>query len=134
MESTESWALPPAEREKLLSGPALEPPPGVEPNFDNPPNGGAVAIAVCGTCLVVGSFFVFVRASGMGSSWRKVYISDCEWLKPHTTRCCVSSHILYIALTSAPPMQTLCFSPMYGNVLFSSYNYLSWNRDCICMC
>ncbi|KAK8057211.1 hypothetical protein PG996_011148 [Apiospora saccharicola] len=60
MEAIEFWALPPAEREKLLEGPALEPPPGVEPNFDKPPNGNAVVIAVCGTCLVVGSFFVFL--------------------------------------------------------------------------
>ncbi|KAK8109124.1 hypothetical protein PG984_014925 [Apiospora sp. TS-2023a] len=39
MEAREFWALPPAEREKLLDGPALEPPPGVEPNFDNPRTG-----------------------------------------------------------------------------------------------
>ncbi|KAK8016030.1 hypothetical protein PG991_008918 [Apiospora marii] len=76
MQSTEFWALPPAEREKLLQGPALAPPPGVEPNFDNPPNGNAVVISVCGTCLVVGSFFVFVRVSGMGRSWKKIFISD----------------------------------------------------------
>lgn len=79
MESAEFWALPPAEREKLLQGPALAPPPGVEPNFDNPPNGNAVVVAVCGACLVIGTFFVSVRASGMGLAWRKIFISDCEW-------------------------------------------------------
>ncbi|KAK8076108.1 hypothetical protein PG994_003380 [Apiospora phragmitis] len=76
MDSEHFWALSPAEQEKVLLGPALPPPPGIEPDFDNPPNRNGVVVAVCSTCLIIGSFFVFVRVSGMGRSWRKIHISD----------------------------------------------------------
>ncbi|KAK7937368.1 uncharacterized protein PG986_014236, partial [Apiospora aurea] len=66
----------PAEQEKVLAGPALEPPPGIVPNLDDPPNKNGAAIGVCSTCLLIGSFFVFVRVSGMERSWRKICISD----------------------------------------------------------
>ncbi|KAK8022645.1 hypothetical protein PG993_013412 [Apiospora rasikravindrae] len=58
MDSERFWALSPAEQEKVLSGPAIESPPGIEPDLDNPPNRNGVAIGVCSTCLVIGSFFV----------------------------------------------------------------------------
>ncbi|KAK8091637.1 hypothetical protein PG997_001998 [Apiospora hydei] len=78
MDSERFWALSPAEQEKVLSGPALEPPPGIVPNLDDPPNKNGAAIGVCSTCLVIGSFFVFVRMSGMGRSWKKICISDYD--------------------------------------------------------
>jgi len=34
--------LPPAIQAQIAAGPALQPPPHVQPNFDNPPNLNAV--------------------------------------------------------------------------------------------
>ncbi|KAJ3554721.1 hypothetical protein NPX13_g10540 [Xylaria arbuscula] len=50
------------QQEEVLNGPALPPPPGVVPNFDNPPNRNQVAIAVNVACSMVTIVVVFLRA------------------------------------------------------------------------
>ncbi|KAK1783185.1 hypothetical protein QBC45DRAFT_447946 [Copromyces sp. CBS 386.78] len=45
----------------LLSLPALEPPPGISPNFDDPPNRNGLAYFVTTFCLVVSTLCVFIR-------------------------------------------------------------------------
>ncbi|KAK7749268.1 hypothetical protein SLS62_008237 [Diatrype stigma] len=44
-----------------LYGPALRPPEGVEPNFDNPPNGNLLATTVIYISVALVTIFVFVR-------------------------------------------------------------------------
>ncbi|ROW12542.1 hypothetical protein VMCG_00505 [Cytospora schulzeri] len=49
-------------REALnLSGPSLQPPAGVQPQLDNPPNRNDVAVPVIVTCIVVSSVLILVR-------------------------------------------------------------------------
>lgn len=53
--------LPKEQQEAILSGPAMAPPPGVTPNFEDPPNRNALAHAVMATCIVVSTFCLLVR-------------------------------------------------------------------------
>jgi hypothetical protein len=48
-------SLSPVEKARFLSGPALQPPPGIAPQFVNPPNRNALSfgIVVTGTILAV---------------------------------------------------------------------------------
>lgn len=70
--------LTPAQKQALLDGPALAPPTGVTPEFDNPPNMENLAWAVYITCFTIGSLFVFMRAYSTWASSKKLYISDCK--------------------------------------------------------
>jgi hypothetical protein len=45
----------------LLAAPALEPPPGVIANFDNPPNENALAWFVTTFCMIISTLCLFVR-------------------------------------------------------------------------
>jgi hypothetical protein len=47
--------------EELLSLPAMAPPEGVEPNFDNPPNRNSLAWFVTTLCLAVSTLCVVLR-------------------------------------------------------------------------
>ncbi|KAF2836640.1 hypothetical protein M501DRAFT_923261, partial [Patellaria atrata CBS 101060] len=44
-----------------LNGPAMEPPPGVIPNLDNPPNKDAIGYGVFLTCICLSSILVAIR-------------------------------------------------------------------------
>ncbi|KAI1119778.1 hypothetical protein F5Y10DRAFT_259644 [Nemania abortiva] len=68
--------LPPAQQEAILNGPALDPPPGVMPNFDNPPNGNALCIAVIAVLLVLATS-AFILAAYVKSFYvKKLYLED----------------------------------------------------------
>ncbi|KAI0828072.1 hypothetical protein F5Y06DRAFT_302371 [Hypoxylon sp. FL0890] len=47
------YSLPPDQQARILDGPAMQPPAGVVPNFDNPPNSSVAAQAVLGLCLAL---------------------------------------------------------------------------------
>ncbi|KAI0444214.1 hypothetical protein F4803DRAFT_274868 [Xylaria telfairii] len=51
-----------SDQEAILDGPALTPPLGVTPNFDNPPNDNALCFGVIGLCLGLSSLFIILRA------------------------------------------------------------------------
>jgi hypothetical protein len=51
----------PAVSAAILKGPALPPPPGVRPDFDNPPNGSAVAIFTLAFTLAIVTIAVVMR-------------------------------------------------------------------------
>ncbi|KAK3382593.1 hypothetical protein B0T24DRAFT_645274 [Lasiosphaeria ovina] len=53
--------LPKATQDALLAGPALAPPPGVTPNFKNPPNNNALAHGVMAACLAVSTLCLLLR-------------------------------------------------------------------------
>lgn len=55
------FSLVTARQEYDLYGPALRPPEGVEPNFDNPPNGNRLATTVIFISVALVSIFVFIR-------------------------------------------------------------------------
>ncbi|KAI1645182.1 uncharacterized protein F4817DRAFT_360253 [Daldinia loculata] len=51
----------PEEIESLLNGPALPPPDGVEPNFEDPPNHNALGYGLLSAMLAVGTIAMFFR-------------------------------------------------------------------------
>ncbi|KFA79682.1 hypothetical protein S40288_09079 [Stachybotrys chartarum IBT 40288] len=55
------YSLSPEEQEMWLEGPALEPPPGITPNLDNPPNGNALALAVISIMFGLASIGMLMR-------------------------------------------------------------------------
>ncbi|KAJ4191816.1 hypothetical protein NW759_016656 [Fusarium solani] len=62
--------------EKLLAAPALEPPPGVTPEFDNPPNGNVLAWGVTTFCMIIATLCLFLRAYGRLWLERKVFVEE----------------------------------------------------------
>lgn len=78
MELDQISKLPPSEQELILTGPALQPPPGVVPNFQDPDNKDDVARAILAAGLVATSLAVFVRAYSKLICMKQVEIEDCE--------------------------------------------------------
>ncbi|KXX79711.1 hypothetical protein MMYC01_203806 [Madurella mycetomatis] len=68
--------LPPELQEQILNGPARAPPPGVVPNFDNPPNRTPEAIAVIAVCLFFSTAAVLLRIYSRVFILRKVRLED----------------------------------------------------------
>ncbi|EQB58540.1 hypothetical protein CGLO_01210 [Colletotrichum gloeosporioides Cg-14] len=64
------------ELEDLLASPALEPPEGVTPNFDNPPNQNGLAWAVTTACMVIATLCLFVRCYARLWIEKKVRIEE----------------------------------------------------------
>lgn len=54
-------SLTPQQRQALLDGPALPPPPGVIPQFDDPPNMKTLAMAVEITCFLLSTITLCIR-------------------------------------------------------------------------
>lgn len=59
-----------------LEGPAMVPPDGVEPNFENPENQNALAWGVLTTCVVVATVSLLLRAYGRVYLMRKVQAEE----------------------------------------------------------
>ncbi|GAB1315321.1 hypothetical protein MFIFM68171_05531 [Madurella fahalii] len=68
--------LPPAVQEQIFNGPARAPPPGVVPNFDNPPNRTSEAIAVIVLCLFLSTTAVLGRIYSKVFILKKVRLED----------------------------------------------------------
>ncbi|KAI0023352.1 hypothetical protein F4780DRAFT_77269 [Xylariomycetidae sp. FL0641] len=68
--------MTPEEKEAFLNLPALTPPPGVIPNFDNPPNQDAMVLGVTIFCLVIATIAVAIRAYAKIFCFRKVRYED----------------------------------------------------------
>jgi hypothetical protein len=56
------------------------PPEGVKPNFDNPPNQDAMAMAVVGHCFALVTIFTLARVYTRVFILKMVYLEDCELL------------------------------------------------------
>ncbi|KAL7621866.1 hypothetical protein AAE478_007366 [Parahypoxylon ruwenzoriense] len=69
-------SLTPAQLEALLNGPALAPPDGVIPNFDNPPNRNYIAQAVLPLCLVATTLAFLLRAYARLFCLKKIELPD----------------------------------------------------------
>jgi hypothetical protein len=75
--------LDPELQQIILDGPALEPPKGVIPEFDNPSNKNDVAFAIITTSLVLSSAVMLTRVYSMAFVARKVHIEDGRPLYPY---------------------------------------------------
>ncbi|KAI1772243.1 hypothetical protein F4818DRAFT_180229 [Hypoxylon cercidicola] len=69
-------SLTPEQLEALLNGPALAPPDGIVPNFDNPPNKNYISAAVVPLCLTVTTIAVLLRVYARIFCVKKVGIPD----------------------------------------------------------
>jgi hypothetical protein len=62
MSNLDYTTVPPEHLEEFLAGPALEPPDGVTPNFDNPDNKNTIAIITVALGLGLSTIFILIRA------------------------------------------------------------------------
>ncbi|KAL7624923.1 hypothetical protein AAE478_004137 [Parahypoxylon ruwenzoriense] len=69
-------ALPPAQQSAILNGPALTPPEGVVPDFENPPNQNALSHFSVAFCLIASTFAVLIRAYSRIFCIKKLEIED----------------------------------------------------------
>ncbi|KAF4341573.1 60s ribosomal l36 [Fusarium beomiforme] len=69
-------ALSQQDIEALLATPALKPPPGVMPQFDNPPNENALAWGVTTFLMTVATLCLFLRLYGRTWLERKMYLEE----------------------------------------------------------
>ncbi|KAK6216148.1 hypothetical protein LQW54_003722 [Pestalotiopsis sp. IQ-011] len=69
-------SIPADKQDSDPNGPALPPPPGVVPNFGDPPNSNTMARAVVSTCLAIGSLFYIIRVYGTWFVIKKPRLSD----------------------------------------------------------
>lgn len=51
----------PEELDLLLNAPALKPPPGVTPTFNNPPSGNDYSWGITTVCMVIATACLFLR-------------------------------------------------------------------------
>lgn len=68
--------LSPSDLDKALNGPALQPPPGVIPNFEHPGNKNTVALVALIICLVVSSTSLVIRAYVRFWKTRQQHVGD----------------------------------------------------------
>lgn len=66
-----------AEVDLWLNGPAMEPPPGIEPNFVNPSDLKTENLIVVTLCLVASTLVVGMRMWTKTRLVRKVVLEDC---------------------------------------------------------
>ncbi|KAI1129320.1 hypothetical protein F5Y10DRAFT_238687 [Nemania abortiva] len=77
MDLTQIHNLPQAQQDAILAGPALDVPPGIPgPNFDNPPNGDALAYTAVSLCLAASSLAVLVRFYAKCIRVKKITIEE----------------------------------------------------------
>ncbi|KFA60712.1 hypothetical protein S40285_09184 [Stachybotrys chlorohalonatus IBT 40285] len=70
------YDLPPEQQEMILSGPALMPPNGTLPNFENPSNQNDMSTAVLTATIVIATVAVILRAYCKTFVYRKVEPED----------------------------------------------------------
>ncbi|KAI0894280.1 hypothetical protein F4806DRAFT_472682 [Annulohypoxylon nitens] len=63
-------------QEEVLNGPALAPPQGVEPNFENRPNKTHLAYGIFSLCLFISTTLVLIRAYATWAYIKKVSFND----------------------------------------------------------
>lgn len=82
-------SLTPDQQQALLSGPALTPPLGVLPQFDNPPNKTALGAGLIIACAAVCVFVVAVRTYAKAVCSRKMEVEDCEFTADFASIVCM---------------------------------------------
>ncbi|KAI1503031.1 hypothetical protein F5X99DRAFT_417450 [Biscogniauxia marginata] len=67
-----------AKPETFIEGPALAPPDGILPSFDNPPNDNDLTIAVIASCVVMVIIFCSIRGYTRIFCLKKARLEDCK--------------------------------------------------------
>lgn len=79
--------LSPYEQEALLNGPAMDLPPGVRSNFDNPSNMDTLGLTILSICTVISFAAILVRGYSRVFFIKKVTVSDYSaivaFVSPH---------------------------------------------------
>ncbi|KAI6084203.1 hypothetical protein F4821DRAFT_271255 [Hypoxylon rubiginosum] len=76
--------LPAAQQEEILNGPALQPPLGILPNFEDPPNGNAITHFTIAICLVLTTAGFLLRTYSRIFRTGKFEIEDCRSMSSTT--------------------------------------------------
>jgi hypothetical protein len=71
-------SLPAVWQKAILNGPALQPPPGVQPNFINPENQNSLGLALIVMCAVVSTVMTGTRLYAKLIGQKRLGIEDCE--------------------------------------------------------
>lgn len=74
--------LSPAAQAVLLEGPAIRPPKGVVPDFDNPPNQRIVGWIIVPLCSAISSIAMALRLYSRVVVLKKFMIEDCKGYRP----------------------------------------------------
>lgn len=91
--------LSPQEQEAILDGPALAPPEGVIPQFDNPPNNNALAHGVLSACVAISTVCLLIRAYARVFLFKQLKIEDCMSYTPYGSHLFVL-HVFYFWLAA----------------------------------
>ncbi|KAL5338238.1 hypothetical protein BJX70DRAFT_215430 [Aspergillus crustosus] len=115
-----------------LDGPALKPPEGITPQFNNPPNRNGLAIAVLSTCAVFATICCFLRGYARVVLLRKLQTEEllviiayaCFWGATYCTLALIKTpgyfvHTWNVRLRDVTPTQyyVLMFGICYSVVL-----------------
>ncbi|KAI3326186.1 hypothetical protein HD806DRAFT_532838 [Xylariaceae sp. AK1471] len=82
------------------NSPALEPPNGVESNFDNPSNGNTLVITVLSISLTISSIFLLIRGLAKGIYLKSFQIQDVVIIPAYIFFVAFSVYIYRIAATT----------------------------------
>ncbi|KAI0015070.1 hypothetical protein F4780DRAFT_765759 [Xylariomycetidae sp. FL0641] len=93
--------MDPEALQSLLNGPALAPPPGVEPDFDNPPGHRLVSLAIPTLSIVLSALAVFMRLYTRAFLFRKVDSADYSLVIAWCLFCGYTA-IAYLGISFAP--------------------------------
>ncbi|KAI1276491.1 hypothetical protein F5Y07DRAFT_389242 [Xylaria sp. FL0933] len=85
-------SLPPEQQEAILNGPALPPPPGVVPNFANPPNQNAIAHATLAISLTLTTIASLIRFCA------RVFVIKATRLEDYLAVAAFGTYVGYIYL------------------------------------
>ncbi|KAK8062512.1 hypothetical protein PG997_014609 [Apiospora hydei] len=102
------------EIEALLNGPALAPPPGVEPNFENPPNHNGTGYGLISAMLAIAAIAMACRI------YTKII---------HPKRIRIEDAVQPIKLSQ--PLLWTCHIVLWINILFYSASAFAINLACI---
>ncbi|KAJ8133518.1 hypothetical protein O1611_g108 [Lasiodiplodia mahajangana] len=69
-------SLTPAQQEQILNSPALRPPPGVQPDFDHPPNLNHIVYPTVILGLLLSTIFILLRIYGRWYCMKTVKVQD----------------------------------------------------------
>ncbi|KAI0862763.1 hypothetical protein F4860DRAFT_110832 [Xylaria cubensis] len=95
-------SLPPAQQQAILNGPALAPPAGVVPNFDNPPNGNVLCLIIMTIFLVIATLVFALAVYAKLFYIKKLHVEDflafAAFALYVAVECCVFSLIAQFGL------------------------------------
>ncbi|KAI8633209.1 hypothetical protein F5Y19DRAFT_471475 [Xylariaceae sp. FL1651] len=110
--------------------PALDPPNGVESNFDNPANGNRLVVSVMSVSLAVSSIFLLVRVLAKGAYLKKFQLEDVVIIPAYVFFVTFSVYVYRIAATAgffvhAWDIRFIDLAEFYHNFFYVTNFYLA---------